>query len=126
MRYEELVSDINKMQVDLSNKEPLDYLDTEHYNDMLDEANEEVVIGGITFAPSRVLKELDPIAYESGRHEYADSFDLGEFDQYCDELHELREKVMELLENHPEQKHRVDHEELCDLLGEVDLEELVT
>ena len=32
-------------------------------NDMLDECNPDVVIHGMTFLPSRVLKECDPTAY---------------------------------------------------------------
>lgn len=44
----------------------------ELYDDMLDETNPEVVIGGLTYLPSQVLKEVDPIAYRVGMTEYED------------------------------------------------------
>jgi hypothetical protein len=44
----------------------------ELFDDMLDETNPEVVIGGLTYLPSQVLKEVDPIAYRVGMSEYED------------------------------------------------------
>ena len=43
------------------------------YDEMIDDCSEEVKIGNITFSPSRVLKELDPIAYRCGLGDYLDS-----------------------------------------------------
>lgn len=45
----------------------------EMYNDMLNECTPEIQIGYITFEPSRVLEELDNIAYECGLGDYYDS-----------------------------------------------------
>ena len=42
------------------------------YNQMLDEAG-PVMIGGIEFYPSRILKEMDPIAYDTGFNDYMDA-----------------------------------------------------
>ena len=44
----------------------------EMYNDMIDEIYGEVKVG-VTFSASRVLKELDPIAYGCGFNDYMDS-----------------------------------------------------
>ena len=44
----------------------------EMYDDMIDEIYGEVNVG-ITFNASRVLKELDPIAYRCGFNDYMDS-----------------------------------------------------
>ena len=44
----------------------------ERYDDMLDEAG-PVMIGGIEFYPSRILKEMDPIAYDTGFNDYMDA-----------------------------------------------------
>jgi hypothetical protein len=44
----------------------------EQYNQMLDETNEEVVIGSLRYSPSYVLESVDPIAYEIGFQEWAD------------------------------------------------------
>jgi hypothetical protein len=43
------------------------------YDEMLDECNDEIKIGYITFSPSRVLSELDPIAYSCGFSDWLDS-----------------------------------------------------
>jgi hypothetical protein len=46
------------------------------YDEMLDELHSPIIIGGIEFDPSRVLKELDPIAYQCGFNDWLDSCDL--------------------------------------------------
>ena len=43
----------------------------EEYNATIDETS-EVNICGMEFTPSRVLKELDPIAYSCGMNDYND------------------------------------------------------
>lgn len=42
------------------------------YDDMIDETTGEVVIGSLTYAASRVLREVDPIAYRVGFSEWLD------------------------------------------------------
>lgn len=41
----------------------------ERYDDWLDGLS-DVEIGSLTYATSRVLKEVDPIAYRTGFHDY--------------------------------------------------------
>jgi hypothetical protein len=53
---------------------------TERYDEMLDECYGLVKIGSLTFSPSRIVSELDPIAYDIGLSEYYDS--LAEDDVY--------------------------------------------
>jgi hypothetical protein len=43
------------------------------YEEMLDDCYELVKIGQMTYYPSQVLKECDPIAYRIGMWEYAES-----------------------------------------------------
>ena len=45
----------------------------EAYDDMLDEVSGPVRIGSLEFSASRVLREMDPIAYRVGLHEFIDS-----------------------------------------------------
>ena len=45
----------------------------EAYDDMLNEIHEWPVIGGISFAPSDILRECDPIAYRVGFHDWIDA-----------------------------------------------------
>jgi|TARA_R110002049_G_scaffold36447_3_gene116169 hypothetical protein len=41
------------------------------YNESLDEMG-DVKLGNLTFSPSRIIKELDPVAYRVGLNEYED------------------------------------------------------
>ena len=43
----------------------------EMYNEALDEMG-EVKLGNLTFLPSRIIKELDPVAYRTGLNDYED------------------------------------------------------
>lgn len=43
------------------------------YDDTLDTNYMEVVIVGVTFSPSAILKNCDPVAYRTSRNDWADS-----------------------------------------------------
>lgn len=45
----------------------------ETYDDMIDDTNEEVHIGGLNYSPSIVLKRCDEIAYRCGLSDYQSS-----------------------------------------------------
>ena len=45
----------------------------QEYSDMIDECYPEIKIGCCTFSPSRVLYELDPIAYHCGFSDWLDA-----------------------------------------------------
>ncbi len=47
------------------------------FDEMLDETYPVVKIGELTFYPSQILKECDPIAYRIGVSEYEDAEDCG-------------------------------------------------
>lgn len=53
-----------------------DYYDM--YNEFIDETNEIVKIWNMEYLPSRVLEELDPIAYRCGFNDWLDSEGLTE------------------------------------------------
>jgi hypothetical protein len=52
----------------------------EMFDEMLDESNELVKIGTLTYLPSQVLKNTDPIAYRIAKYDFAD-FYLDEEDE---------------------------------------------
>ena len=58
---------------------------TDDYNDFLDESCSEIVIGNLRYAPSEVLKSVDPTAYRCGINDYND-----------DELNELNDELRSL------------------------------
>ena len=45
----------------------------EQYNDFLDEVYEDYEIMGMSYSPSRILEELDPIAHRTGFLDWCDS-----------------------------------------------------
>lgn len=47
-----------------------EYEATERYDEMIDECNGDVDIFGMKYCASRVLKEIDPIAYNCGFSDY--------------------------------------------------------
>ena len=55
------------------------------YDDMLDECYEEIKIGSLTYLPSQVLKEVDPIAYRCGFIDWLDSENLTTDEDEADE-----------------------------------------
>ena len=61
----------------------------EMYDEILDDCEGEVMIAGVIFSPSYILKELDPTAYRCGVLDLMDSIDeeddpesLKEMDSY--------------------------------------------
>ena len=44
----------------------------EQFDEMLDETNEHIKIGNLTYLPSQVLKNTDPIAYRIALSEFED------------------------------------------------------
>lgn len=57
----------------------------EAYRDFLDNCCPEVLVFGYTFKPSRVLEELDPIAFRQGYLDYADFIGI-DVDELEDDL----------------------------------------
>lgn len=71
---------------------------TEEYDTMLDECYPEM----FGWAPSCILKEVDPVQYRCGYSDYVDSLRYDDFANYTeyqelkDELEELQEELEEL------------------------------
>ena len=51
------------------------YVGYEAFNDYLDEVNPEIIINGMSYLPSKVLYETDPIGYEVEYNDYLDNID---------------------------------------------------
>ena len=56
----------------------------ERFDEMLDESG-PVVIAGLEFSPSAILKEMDPIAYDTGFNDYMDGIGVDTDDLLEDE-----------------------------------------
>ena len=91
-----MIADKEKQQ-EQSELDPDDFAD--QFDDLLDESG-TVEAGGYSFYPSRILKELDPIAYSCSLNDYADSvFDASETDDYKalqEEIDQLESDIEDL------------------------------
>ena len=97
--------EIRKMQSQIADKEkqqsqieldPDDYED--QFDDMLDESG-TVEAGGYSFYPSRILEELDPVAYRCGLNDFVDSLDVEDSDEYKalqEEIDQLQSDIEDL------------------------------
>lgn len=52
------------------------------YKELIDEIDGPVTIAGMKFTASRILEELDPIAYRCGLADYVDSLDVTDDEEY--------------------------------------------
>jgi hypothetical protein len=65
----------------------------EEFDNALDECNEEVKIGGCTYSPSYVLKNIDETAYRCGLNDYVDGVDKEQTKQLEEELESVNEEI---------------------------------
>lgn len=100
-------AEIDAKQKEIDNFEPDEYEAENAYAEFIDECHDEIKIGCYTFSPSRVLKELDPIAFNCGLSEFIDD-ELSERPERFEGYTELHEELDEL------------QDELSDLESELD------
>lgn len=68
------------------------------FDEFLDDVEESVIIAGMTFYPSDILKSCDPIAYRCAKADYESNYDLDDIEEYNDlkeELEALESKLEE-------------------------------
>ncbi|NCB78512.1 MAG: hypothetical protein EOM41_00670 [Bacilli bacterium] len=98
--------EIRKMQSQIADKEkqqsnieldPDDFAD--QFDDMLDDSTPEIEIGDLTYSPSHVLKNVDPIAYRCSLNDFVDSLDVEDSDEYKalqEEIDQLQSDIEDL------------------------------
>lgn len=62
-------------------------------DELMDDTLPKVTIGSYTYAPSQVLREVDPTAYRQEVLTYIDSMDVVEIDDYYFDENELAEFI---------------------------------
>jgi hypothetical protein len=142
-----LEKDINQIQLDLKRREEnlkdvqhdvdmaqikVDNFEIDPYNyedqfcEMLDEQG-DIEIGTLSFSPSDVLREMDPIAYRTGLLDYVDGFDIEDDEEFAElkgnleELESDRDSTEELIAELEEELERL-QEELEELENELENE----
>ena len=91
-------AEIAEVQSQIDNFE---YVSSEaEYDEMLDSEG-EVNVNGLSFYPSDIIKNCDPIAYRCGKNDYDASFDIEDCEEYqklLTELSNLEDELSDLEE----------------------------
>ena len=73
-----------------SNIETFEYEVSEaEFDEFLNDVEESVMIYGIEFLPSDILKSCDPVAYRCAKNDYEANYDLDDCEEYSDLKDEL-------------------------------------
>ena len=87
-----LESQQSKIELD-----PDDYED--QFDESLDDSIPEIEIGCLTYSPSHVLKNVDPVAYRCGLNDFVNSLDVEDSDEYKvlqEEIDQLQSDIEDL------------------------------
>ena len=90
------VSDLESQQEQIE-LDPDDYED--QFDESLDESIPEIEIGSLTYSPSHVLKNVDPVAYRCSLNDFVDSLDVEDSDEYKtlqSEIDQLKSDIEDL------------------------------
>lgn len=68
------------------------------FDEFLDDVEESVMICGMEFQASDILKSCDPVAYRCAKSEYESNYDLDDIEEYQDLKQELEELENQLEE----------------------------
>ena len=96
MRRQEIEQRISGIKSELEHFEidPDKHVDA--YRDLIDKLDGEVTVAGMKFCASRILEELDPIAFRCGLTDYVDTLEMTEDEDYRaleDELSDLEDEL---------------------------------
>lgn len=98
--------EIRKMQALIADKEkqqsqieldPDDYVT--QFDESLDESIPEIEIGCLTYSPSHILKNVDPVAYRCSLNDFVDSLDVEDSEEYKalqEEIDQLESDIEDL------------------------------
>lgn len=123
---EDIQNDLDKAQIKVDNFEIDPYNYEDQFCEMLDEQG-DIEIGTLSFSPSDVLREMDPIAYRTGLLDYVDGLDIEDDEEYAElkenleECESERDSTEELIAELEEELERL-QEELEELENELENE----
>jgi hypothetical protein len=83
-------------EYDLDNSE-----DKAMYDAMLNECSGEIKIGCLTFDASRIVEELDPVAYRCGFNDYVDDLDERWICPICGDQHDNEDSATYCCQDEP-------------------------
>lgn len=100
----EVEKNIGAIEIAISDKQKeIDSFEYEvsesEFDDFLDDVESSVVICGMEFQASDILKSCDPVAYRCAKIDYESNYDLDDIEEYNDlkdELESLEEQLSDL------------------------------
>jgi chromosome segregation ATPase len=123
---ENVQHDVDMAQIKVDNFEIDPYNYEDQFCEMLDEQG-NIEIGTLSFSPSDVLREMDPIAYRTGLLDYVYGLDIEDDEEYAERKENLeeceseRDSTEELIAELEEELERL-QEELEELENELENE----
>lgn len=87
---------IKELNKNIDMFDPREFIEYEQYDEFLDECNDLIKIGNLEYYPSKVLEEIDPMAYSWGFDDFADSVELESIPEYQCLLEQLEEAELNL------------------------------
>ena len=95
--------------VDIKQVQKEKYLKSD-YDEFLDEIFPEYKMGNLTFYPSRILKELDPTAYDCGFDDFQEYEDVYEC-PICEEQYESEDAAYNCRDSHNDPEYMEKYED---------------
>lgn len=93
-KIDTIKAEIERKQSEIDNFEY--EVSEDDFDSFLDDVEESVIISGMVFYPSDILKSCDPVAYRCAKSDYESSYDLDDVEEYCDLKDELEDLESEL------------------------------
>ena len=90
-KIEELREELRRLEIERDNFDVSVYASDENYADWIDEIEGEVIICGMSYCASNILREVDPIAYRCIFSDYCDGLEKEDFEEYEDILEKIEE-----------------------------------
>jgi Rad3-related DNA helicase len=90
-KIEELREELRRLKKERDNFDVSEYADDEDYADWIDEIEGEVIICGMSYSASNILREVDPTAYRCIFSDYCDGLEKEDFKEYEDILEKIEE-----------------------------------
>ena len=97
-KLEELREELRGLEIERDHFDVSVYASDESYSDWIDEIEGEIIICGMSYSASNILREVDPISYRCIFSDYCDGLEKEDFQEYEDILEKIREIEEEIEE----------------------------
>jgi hypothetical protein len=90
-KLEELKEELRRLEIERDHFDVSVYASDDSYADWIDEIEGEVIICGMSYSASNILREVDPVGYRCIFSDYCDGLEKEDFQEYKDILEKIEE-----------------------------------